>query len=64
MKTVYRSTSICKRLWKTKKKARYPMVMSRKEYPRCANFLYQYEHYALSADITKLYRNLTKHKER
>ena len=45
-------------------KARHPLFISRKLYPRTANLLYWDEHYAPITDIPRLFQDISKHKER
>ena len=45
-------------------KARHPLFISRKQYPRTANLLYWDEHYAPITDISRLFNDLTKHDNR
>ena len=45
-------------------KARHPLFISKKQYPRTANLLYWDEHYAPITDIPRLFRDISKHNER
>ena len=45
-------------------KARHPLFISRKQYPRTANLLYWDEHYAPITDINRLFNDLTKNGHR
>ena len=44
-------------------KARHPLFISRKHYPRTANLLYWDEHYSPITDIGRLFKDITTHKE-
>ena len=48
-------------LFDDEEKAWHQLFMSKKLYPRIANLLYWYEHYASITDIPRLYQNITKH---
>ena len=45
-------------------KARHPLFISRKQYPRTANLLYWDEHYSPITDINRLFNDLTKNTHR